>query len=116
MNPKVISETPIDLGELKLEVEKIKKRDAELNVRMGKTEEYLNSFMPLAPAKAKELYEKLVALNIPRMKDSYCHKIVDVLPENLNVMKAVLRSYPITVSNDNVKKMFELVEEYAQKA
>ncbi|TAL52097.1 MAG: hypothetical protein EPN86_05465 [Nanoarchaeota archaeon] len=115
MNPSVISETPMNLAELKEQIEKIKKRDGEVNVRIGRTEEYVNAFMPLAPKKGKELYDKLVALNIPRMKDQYYHKIVDILPTNMNTLKAVLRSYPITVSNDNVKKMLDTVLEYVEK-
>lgn len=115
MNPSVISETPMNLAELKEQIEKIKKRDGEVNVRIGRTEEYVNAFMPLVPKKGKELYDKLVALNIPRMKEQYYHKIVDILPTNMNTLKAVLRSYPITVSNDNVKKMLDTVLEYVEK-
>ena len=113
MNPSVISETPMDLSEIKDEIAKIRKRDAEPSIRVTRTEEYVQAFMPLSPAQGKELYEKLVKLNIPRMKDTHFHKIVDVLPTNMLILKAVLRSYPITVSNDNIKKILDTVLEYS---
>ncbi len=115
MNPQVISETPINLAELKENIEKIKERDTEVNIRVGRTEEYVNAFMPLEPKKGKELFNKLVALDVPRMKEQYYNKIVDVLPTNMNTLKAVLRSYPITISNDNIKKMLEVVLEYVDQ-
>ncbi|HLD19124.1 MAG TPA: hypothetical protein VJB90_03880 [Candidatus Nanoarchaeia archaeon] len=115
MNPTVVSETPINLSELKEEIEKIKKRDPEINMRVGRIEEYTNAFMPLTAKKGKELFDKLVALNIPRMKEQYYHKIIDILPTNMNTLKAVLRSYPITISNDNIKKILDVVIEYAEK-
>jgi|SRR3989344_5177119 len=114
MNPTVVSETPTNLAEIKAEVEKIKKRDKEPGIRITRTDEYIQAFMPLSPAKGRELYEKLLKLQIPRMKEMHYHKIVDVLPPNMNILKAVLRSYPITVSNDNIKKIVDIVKEYLE--
>ncbi|MEK6967719.1 MAG: hypothetical protein AABX51_03755 [Nanoarchaeota archaeon] len=115
MNPTVVSETPINTSELREEIEKIKKRDPEINMRVGRTEEYVNTFMPLSSKKGKELLEKLLALNVPRMKEQYYNKIIDILPPNMNTLKAVLRSYPITISNDNIKKILDVVLEYVDK-
>ena len=39
--PHLISEHPISMAELKLELENVKKRDTELNFRANKTEEYI---------------------------------------------------------------------------
>jgi DNA-directed RNA polymerase subunit F len=49
--PEVIKETPITIVELKEEIEKIKKRDGELNFRATKTEEYLGLFVALPKKK-----------------------------------------------------------------
>ena len=47
---QIISETPINIYQLKKELEKIKKRDNELNFRTNKTEEYLNQVAALKNA------------------------------------------------------------------
>jgi len=47
MATETISEKPISISELKQELEKIKKRDKELNFRAARTEEYLQHFSTL---------------------------------------------------------------------
>ena len=108
-----ISETPIAMSELKDELGKIKKRDKEINFRMGKVEEYLNPFQPLPKAKSAQLAEKLQKLNVPRMKDIHICKIVDLMPKTVEELKVILQGYTITVSNDNIKKVADVVKDYA---
>ena len=110
--PIVLDEKPINMSELKEEVEKIKKRDKELNLRVQKTEEYLNEFMPLSGNKGKELFDKLMKLNIPRLKEIHINKIIDILPSNINELKAVLQAYTLTISNENLKKIVETVSSF----
>ena len=75
---KIIKEKPMTMVELKEEVEKIKKRDKEPNLRVQKTEEYLNLFVHLKPEKKKKIKEKIGKLDIPRLKDEHISKIVDI--------------------------------------
>ena len=107
---KIISETPIDMHALREELEKVKKRDKELNFRAAKTEEYLHSFPVLK--NSAELYKKIDALKIPRLKDIHIAKIIDILPKTLDDLKAVLQGYPITVNNDNLKKVVDTVNKF----
>lgn len=110
--PTVIQETPITMAELKNELAKIRKRDKDLNFRANKTEEYLKNFNVLDAKKAEELYEKIVKLDIPRLKDTHMKKIVDILPKTVEDLKVVLEAYPITVTQDNMKKIVSLVANY----
>jgi len=110
--PIVLDEKPISMSELKEEVEKIKKRDKELNLRLQKTEEYLNEFMPLSAHKGKELFEKLMKLNVPRLKELHINKIIDTLPSNINELKAVLQAYTLTISNENLNKIVDSVNSF----
>lgn len=111
--PEILSETPINTIDLKHEVEKIRKRDTEINFRAERTEEYLKHIVHLSQQKGKELYEKLEKLNVPRLKELHIHKIIDTMPASVETLKAVLQGYVITVSNDNLKKIAEIVSEYA---
>ncbi len=114
-HPEIISESPMNVVELKQEMEKIKKRDSELNFRAERTEEYLNHIVHLSPAKGKELYEKIEKLNVPRLKDVHIHKIIDTMPESMDALKAVQQGYVLTVSNENLKKIAETLAEFSGK-
>jgi len=114
-NPQIISETAMNVVELKQEIERIKKRDKELNFRAERTEEYLTHIVHISPQKGKEMYDKLEKLNVPRMKDVHIHKIIDTMPNTTDALKAVLQGYVVTVSNENLKKIVDIVNEYAGK-
>ena len=97
---QIISEAPINSYQLKKELEKIKKRDGELNFRANKTEEYLNQIADIK--NADELHDKLVKLNIPRLKEQHIHKILDVGPTTVNELKVVLQGYTVTINIDSI--------------
>jgi len=115
VKPEIISEKPITLTELKQEIDKIKKRDKELNFRVGKTEEYLSHFITLSKAKEEELIKKLEKLNVPRLRDIHITKIVDILPKTVDELKIILQGYTLTVNNDNLKKIVDVVKDFAEK-
>lgn len=112
VKPSILSEKPITITTLKSNLTKIKERDGELNFRANKTEEYLNEFVTLDDNKAAELADKLEKLKLPRIKEEHIIKIVDMLPETVNDLKAILQGYTITVNNENAKKIVETVKEY----
>ena len=107
---KILSEKAIDISELKRELEKIKKRDKELNFRATKTEEYLQHFAVLK--NSEELFKRIEGLKIPRLKEQHIAKIIDVLPKNAEDLKSVLKAYPITVNSDNLKKIGDTVNKF----
>lgn len=106
-SPKIISEEPMLLAEVK---EVLKKNKEELNYRAGKTEDYLNQIPILNSKKAKELYKSIEGLDIPRFKEVHITKIVDLLPTTQEEVKVALQGYTITVSADNCKKIAEIVK------
>ena len=110
---QIISETPINIYQLKKELEKIKKRDSELNFRASRTEEYLNQVLALKNAEA--LFDKLAKLNIPRLKEQHIHKIIDITPATLNELKVVLQGYTITLNNESMKKIVDTINEFLEK-
>ncbi len=112
MNPEIIKEVPISIYELKKEINKIKKRDEEMPIRVGKTEEYLNQFANLTYKDAGALEEELKSLNIPRLKDKQIKKIIDLLPASVEELKIILQGYTLTVSKDNMAKIISVVKKY----
>ncbi|MEA3514200.1 MAG: hypothetical protein U9R34_01885 [Nanoarchaeota archaeon] len=108
--PEITEEVPITMSELAEEISNIKKRDKELNYRAAKTEDYLHQ-IGLDSKKAKELYDKIKKLNVPRLKDAHLIKIVDLMPDNAEDVKTLLSGYTLTVTQDNMKKIAAVVKE-----
>lgn len=107
--PKILSETPISIAEVKDELAKIKKRDGEaINFRVGKTEEYTQLFS-LDEKQEKELIKKIEEIGIARIKKEHIIKIVDLMPKNVEEVKIVLQGYTLTVSPENMKKIADVI-------
>jgi len=107
---EILAENPISMYELRDELEKIKKRDKELNFRAARTEEYLKQVTTFK--KAPELHEKLVKLNIPRLKENHMKKIIDIMPLTINDLKVVLQAYPVSVNNESLKKIVDTINQF----
>ena len=107
MTMKILSETPISAYQLKEELEKIRKRDKELNFRGSKTEEHLNSIN--TPKNLDEFYEKISKLDIARLKEQHIKKILDIMPKSVNELKAVMQGYTLSVTSENMKKIVDII-------
>ncbi len=114
MNINTVSQTPISLAHMKLELEKIKTRDTELGFRSTKTDEFLQS-LSLDAKKSDELIKKIETLEIPRLKLEHIIKIADLMPATIEELKVIFQAYTITVSQENMKKIQVLVDEYVKK-
>lgn len=115
--PEVLEKSPMNIVEVKEALEKIRavEEGVELNFRAAKTEEYAQDFAKLKPKQAKELYEKIMGMDIPRLKEQHAHKLIDLLPQSEKSVKLILTSYHLTVTNENIKKLAETITEYADK-
>jgi DNA-directed RNA polymerase subunit F len=112
MKPNVVSEKPVTAVEVRQELARIKEKMAGLSTRATRTEDYLNQTAQLEPKKAKELFDKIMKLSIPRLKEQHICKIIDIMPANESELKAVLQGYVVTVSAESIKKIAAVVAEY----
>lgn len=110
---KIINEVPMSISQVKEELKKIKKRDGELNFRAAKTEEYINHYAVLDEKKSQELFDKMNKLDIPRLRNIHIYKIMDIMPANIEDLKTILQGYTITVKNENLKKIIDIVNEFS---
>ena len=113
-NEEILGETPITMVEMKKELETTNKRNKELNIRASKTVEYLNQFVKVKESEAKELYEKIDKLKIPRLKEQHIKKIVDIMPKTVDDIKVVLQGYTLTINNENMKKIVNVVNKFTK--
>lgn len=109
---ELISTEPTNAAIVKEKLKKIEKRDGELSFRSQKTMEHLNEFCKLDVKKASELMQKLLDLNVSRLREQHYCKIIDIMPTHANDVKIALQAYNIAVSQDSCKKIAEVVEEY----
>jgi DNA-directed RNA polymerase subunit F len=112
---KIIEEKPISMAELKEELKDIKKRDEELSFRTAKVSEQVDLLKVVKLKDAEEIFEKIQKLNIPRLKDVHIYKLIDLMPQNLVEIKNIVQSYSLTVTNDNLEKLLEILAEYLPK-
>jgi DNA-directed RNA polymerase subunit F len=112
MKVTAISEEPISIYDLKKTLADIKQRDGELGFRGTKTEEYLINFAKLDAKKVEDLKKKLEELNIPRLKQEHICKLADVLPGDVEDIKLVLASYSVTITNENLAKIADVIKDH----
>jgi DNA-directed RNA polymerase subunit F len=113
MKNEILEEVPMSMAQLKEELDKVKKRDKELNFRAAKTDEYLSQVISIKSS--EELFKKLTALNVPRLKEQHIYKIMDVLPTTVDGLKVILQGYTLTVNNANLKKIADAVKDFLKK-
>ena len=113
MTLKILSESPINSYQLKEELSKIKKRDKELNFRAQKTEDHLSQAS--THKNVGQIFEKINKLGIQRLREHQIHKIIDVMPITVKDLKVVLQGYNVSVSNENMAKVIEIINEAIDK-
>ena len=113
VNIEIISEKPISMINAKELLAQIKKRDNELNFRSEKTEQYLNSLISLKEKAAEQLKKELEDLNIQRLKEKAIAKLIDVLPTDLDSLKAILSGENLSLKEEDLTKIITVVKKYA---
>ena len=115
MEPKIISQIPVTLAELKEEITKIKQREKEPSIRITRMEDYLNGFVELTPEQGKELRAALTKLAINRLKDEHICKVVDLLPRTSNELKVIMQGSAVSLTSDAINKIVETINEFLAK-
>lgn len=109
--PEVLDKTPLSILEVKKRLEAAQKKYGELNFRAQRTDEYAKLFAKIGEKEAKELKAALIALEIPRFKEQYIKKLVDILPRSGKQVKNVLQAYPLTINNENLDKIAKVIND-----
>ncbi len=112
MTQKILNQTPINNSQLHAEMKRIQKRDEEIGFRAQKTVDYLESLGTLDAKKGEDLYKKLEELNVPRLRDVHFHKLIDTMPVSTKDVKVILQGYAVTVTQENCKKIADVVSDF----
>ncbi|MEK6809919.1 MAG: hypothetical protein AABY40_04545 [Nanoarchaeota archaeon] len=114
-SPQFVSETPLALSEVKAILHTVEKRDESLNFLCNKAKEHQELFVTLSKDKKEELYSKLTSLSLTRLKEEHYCKIIDFLPKNMEELKVILQSYPLSLSKKDQESIVAAVTEVALK-
>jgi DNA-directed RNA polymerase subunit F len=112
---KIIEQKPISMAQLKEEIKEIKKRDEELGFRTAKIAEYLETVKVLKEKEVEEIFTKVEKLSVPRLKEMHIYKIIDLMPANMTELKNIIQGYGLTITNDNLEKILEIMSDYLPK-
>lgn len=115
MKGKLVSETPMNVVEVREELERISARDKGLNFRAQKTLDYIQPINKLSLKQAKELFSVLEKLGISRLKEVHIHKLIDVMPATEDDVNCVLQGYTLNLKKDDMKRIAETIKEFVGK-
>ncbi len=111
MELDIQASTPITLTEMKEKLTEIKKHAKELNFRANKVFEFMNDMQVMGLAEMQGKKKKIAELNVPRLKEKHMVKILDIRPEDPEELKALLVGENITVKQDDLVKIVEVLKE-----
>jgi len=111
-NPKIIESETIPLADVKVMLDNIAKRDEELSYRSNKAKEYLDNFVTLSKSKKEELFKKLNALKLTRLRDEHIIKLIDFIPRNIEDLKVVLQAYPLSLPKKDQDAIVSVTKEF----
>ncbi|MCD4760103.1 hypothetical protein K8R33_04410 [archaeon] len=107
---EIVNETPISLPEMEKHIQGIKKRDKELNFRAKKVEEYLKVVQKTKDY--EKLKNELEEAGIGRLKLKHITLIINILPTDMDSLRTVLSGENITLKDEDLKKIIEIVSKY----
>jgi len=111
--PEITEEESLNLVEVKKVLSKIKKRDAELNFRAARLEDYLNHFAKTTQKDATALQKDIEDLDVPRLKKEHVDALINFMPVNVEDFKVIMQGFSITINKENRDKILDAIKKYA---
>jgi len=109
MDIDITGRKPISIAEIKERLQESEKKK-DLNFRAAKVLEYANEVVTRKRKDIDEIIEGLKSLNISRLNERVIVKIADVMPENVEVLKAILTGEDMTLKADDLEKIMNVLK------
>ncbi len=71
---------------------------------------FVKKFIILKPGKAKELREKIEALDLLKVREEHISKIIDIMPETSEELNKIFND--MSLDEDETKKLLETIKEF----
>ena len=109
MEIEILEQNPISNSELKEKLEQSKKETNELNFRSNKILEHLTEIQPMKLKDYQEKFNKINELEISRLRARHIVKVIEINPESLDELKMLLSGESLTLKQDDLQKIQEIV-------
>jgi len=97
----ILERKPLSMAEASEYVEKGSETDVK---------GFIKKFVSIKPAEAKKLREKLVALDLLKIKEEHIAKVIDFLPETQEDINKIFND--VSLDEDEIKKISDIVKEF----
>ncbi|UCB57948.1 MAG: hypothetical protein JSV67_04900 [Thermoplasmatales archaeon] len=101
---------PVSLSEVKTILKKINKEREEMIYEQKIAFEHANKFAKLPVKKTEEIIKELLKLEF--IHEILAYKIADLLPVTEDDIKTIFAKERITISENDIKKILEIVNKY----
>ena len=101
---------PVSLSEVKNILNKFSKEREELLYEQRIALEHAQMFAKLPVKKTNDMIKELVKLEF--LEQVHAYKIADLLPNTKDDIKTIFAKERVTLSEDNTKKILEIVGKY----
>ena len=103
----IIEQKPLMMANVKNKLDQFKKDSKELNFRAEKVNAYLEEFTTLKKNEAEDLYNKLLGLGIQRLREKQIVKIIDVMPDDIESLKALFAGESLSLKQEELKQILD---------
>ncbi|MBS3171007.1 hypothetical protein J4449_00170 [Candidatus Woesearchaeota archaeon] len=107
---EVLEEIPISLPEVKEAIESINKKDKSLSPRETKVLDYISKVSNLKIKEFNELKKKLEESGVERLKEKHIVKLIDIMPKDIDSLKAVFSGDNVILKQEDLKKILECLK------
>ena len=76
----------------------------------SETKGFIKKFVTLKPEDAKKMREKLVGLDLLKIKEEHIAKLIDFLPENSEDINKIFSD--VSLDEDEAKKILDTIKEF----
>ena len=101
---------PVTISEVKNILKKVEKDRKEMLYEQKIALEHAHKFAKLSVKKTEELIKELLKLEF--LHEIHAYKIADILPSTEDDVKTIFAKERITLSENDIKKILDLVNKY----
>ena len=104
---EVMEQKPLALATVKELLEAQKSKVKELNFRSTKVETYVNDFVENSE-EVESIHKKLQE-TFPRLREKHIIKVIDIMPQDINALKAVFTGETVSFKQEELKQMLDIL-------
>jgi DNA-directed RNA polymerase subunit F len=107
---EVLEEIPLSLVEVRESLEGVNKRDKEPLPKATKVLDYISKTNNMKLKEFNELKNKFHESGVERLKEKHIAKLIDIMPKDIDSIKAVFAGDNLILKQEDLKKILECIK------